>query len=312
MWRDGVPMTNRPDHSDDGHDDFGGLARDLGALVGRRRMLALLGGVGAAGVLAACGGSSASSTTTPTTTGATSTSAAATSTTAAATGGPGGQPPTGGPGGGMSGSSDDADGETPTETNGPYPADGTNGPNVLTSEGIERRDIASSFGEYTGSADGVPITYEFTVLDNATGEPLAGHAFYLWHCTAAGQYSLYEVTDQNYLRGLQVTDADGKVTFTSIFPGCYAGRWPHTHFEVYESPDTATAGSAALKISQSAFPQSDCETVYADSRYGNSASNLGQLSLATDNIFSDGYDTQLATMSGSPSAGYTHTLDVRI
>ncbi|HWL45956.1 MAG TPA: hypothetical protein VNQ73_23650 [Ilumatobacter sp.] len=207
---------------------------------------------------------------------------------------------------------DDEDGEIPSETNGPYPADGTNGPNVLTSDGIVRSDITTSFGEYSGTATGVPITYEFTVLDNTNGEALAGHAFYLWHCTATGTYSLYEETDQNYLRGMQVTDARGKVTFTSIFPGCYAGRWPHTHFEIYESRDTATTGTAALKISQSAFPQDACEAVYALDGYGNSARNLGQLSLASDNVFADGYDDQLATVTGNPTTGYTHTLQVRI
>jgi protocatechuate 3,4-dioxygenase beta subunit len=53
-------------------------------------------------------------------------------------------------------------------------------------------------------------------------------------------------TNQNDLRGIQESDATGKVTFTSIYPACYAGRWPHNHFEVY--PSLATAVSAANKI----------------------------------------------------------------
>lgn len=300
--------------ADTDHDDFGGFGRDVGASIGRRRLLALVGAAGAAGLLAACGSESgASSPTAPT--GTASSGTDTTPTTAAASGdtrsGSGTAPPGSGASGGSDGASDAAT-ETPTETNGPYPADGTNGPNVLTSEGIVRADITTSFGELSGTADGVPITLEFTVLDNATGAPLAGHAFYVWHCTAAGSYSLYEDTDQNYLRGMQVTDANGTVRFTSVFPGCYAGRWPHTHFEVYESLDTATSGSGALLVSQSAFPQDACEAVYADTRYGNSAGNLSRLSLATDGIFADGYDTQLATLTGAPDTGYTHTLLVRL
>ena len=60
----------------------------------------------------------------------------------------------------------------------------------------------------------------------------------MWHCDRLGRYSLYGagVTNQNYLRGTQEADASGNVTFTSIFPGCYSGRWPHIHFEVYSEP----------------------------------------------------------------------------
>lgn len=298
----------------DEHDDFGGLGRDLTGLLGRRRALALLGGAGLAGVLAACGSGGNSATTTAA--GASSTTAAPSTTTGTAAGAPagrpGGAPPSGMGGPSGSGSIDDAEGEIPSETNGPYPADGTNGPNILTTEGIVRADITTSIGDLSGTATGVPLTMTYTVLDNATSEPLAGRAFYLWHCTATGKYSIYEDTDENYLRGIQVTDAEGKVTFTSIYPGCYPGRWPHTHFEVYESLDTATSGSQALKISQLAFPQAECETVYASDNYGDSMTNLGNVSLSSDNVFSDGYEDQLATISGDPTTGYTASLEVRI
>ncbi len=110
---------------------------------------------------------------------------------------------------------------------------------------------------------------------------------------------MYEVTDQNYLRGVQAADDAGRITFTTIFPGCYAGRWPHCHFEVFDSIDAATAGSQATKTSQLALPQADCETVYADRRYGNSLQSLGQLSLSSDNVFADGWDSQLATIANS-------------
>jgi protocatechuate 3,4-dioxygenase beta subunit len=122
----------------------------------------------------------------------------------------------------------------PEETQGPYPGDGSNGPNVLSLTGVVRSDIRSSFAGLSGTADGVPVTLVLTIVSASSCAPLAGRAVYLWHCDRPGRYSLYSsgVTNQNYLRGVQEADASGKVTFTTIFPGCYAGRWPHIHFEV--------------------------------------------------------------------------------
>jgi protocatechuate 3,4-dioxygenase beta subunit len=137
---------------------------------------------------------------------------------------------------------------------------------------------------------------------------------YLWHCDREGRYSLYSdgATDQNYLRGVQEADAAGVVTFTSVYPGCYAGRWPHIHFEVYRSLADATGGGSAAATSQLAFPAEACDAVYATSGYESSMSNLSRLSIETDGIFSDGVDHQLAAMSGDVDAGFTATLPVPI
>ena len=111
--------------------------------------------------------------------------------------------------------------EIPEETAGPYPGDGSNGPDVLETDGVVRSDIRSSFGAMSGTADGVPITLELTVRDLARdGAPFAGAAVYAWHCDREGRYSLYTAgaTDQNYLRGVQIADAAGLVRFTSVFP----------------------------------------------------------------------------------------------
>ena len=75
-----------------------------------------------------------------------------------------------------------------------------------------RRDITSSFGSASGTADGVPATIELTLLDTGNDSaPLSGAAVYVWHCDREGRYSLYSdgATDANYLRGVQVSDADG-------------------------------------------------------------------------------------------------------
>ena len=104
----------------------------------------------------------------------------------------------------------------------------------------------------------------------------------------------------------------GRVTFTSIFPACYSGRWPHIHFEVYASLDDATAATSITNTSQLALPKDVCDTVYATDGYSRSVSNLGQLSIETDNIFSDGYDQQLATVKGGVDEGYTATLTIAV
>ncbi|NNN33256.1 intradiol ring-cleavage dioxygenase [Streptomyces sp. S3(2020)] len=223
-------------------------------------------------------------------------------------------------GGSSSGSTSSGSAECsviPNETAGPYPGDGSNGVNVLKESGVVRSDITKSFGDSAGgTAEGVPLTITLTVVDAASGcgTPKEGAAVYLWHCDRDGNYSLYSegVTEENYLRGVQETDDKGQVTFKSIFPACYTGRWPHIHFEVYGSLEDATAATSITNTSQLAFPKDVCDTVYATDGYSRSVSNLGQLSLETDNIFSDGYDQQLATVKGSVDAGYTATLTVPV
>ncbi|HEU4337716.1 MAG TPA: intradiol ring-cleavage dioxygenase [Nocardioides sp.] len=301
-------------HHDDGevHEHDLGLQHDLGTIerrgfsrMGRRGVLGVLGGLGVAAV-AGCAGDD------------TSTSGAGTSSTTGGppAGGPGGP---GGPGGGAIGGDSSvavAEGEIPEETAGPFPGDGSNGPDVLGESGVVRSDITQSFGSASGRAEGVPLTLRFRVYD-LTGEDvkiLPGAAIYAWHCDRAGSYSMYDgdAADENYLRGVQEADEDGWVEFTSVFPGCYAGRWPHVHFEVYESLDAATDVSDKLRTSQLAFPQDVCETVYATEGYEASVANLSQVSLDSDGVFSDGHSLQMATMKGSVTDGYTATLNVPI
>ncbi|GGY39369.1 intradiol ring-cleavage dioxygenase [Pseudoduganella albidiflava] len=208
----------------------------------------------------------------------------------------------------------------PEETGGPYPADGTNSNgsgvvNVLTQSGVVRSDIRASFGGMSGTAAGVPLTIKLHIV-NANNSCAAADAFavYLWHCDRDGNYSLYSsgVTNQNYLRGVQEADADGDITFTTIFPGCYAGRMPHVHFEVYPTLARASSASNRIKTSQFAFPTDICNQVYATAGYSASVRNLAQISFATDNIFSDGYTLQLATVTGNATDGYVATLTVAV
>ena len=255
-----------------------GLSHDLPRLVSRRRALGLLAGGLGATALAACA-SSDDGTQVTTSSGGSSTA------------------------------------EVPEETAGPYPGDGSNGPNVLAESGVVRSDITSSFGGATGRASGVPTTIEMKLLDVAAGgKALAGAAVYVWHCDMPGRYSMYdaEIADENYLRGVQVSDKQGKVRFATIFPAAYSGRWPHVHFEVYESLEAATAAGSKLRTSQIALPQDACDAVYATDGYEQSVQNLAQTSLDSDMVFSDGYASQLADWSGSPGDGIAVRLNVGV
>jgi protocatechuate 3,4-dioxygenase beta subunit len=206
--------------------------------------------------------------------------------------------------------------EVPSETAGPYPGDGSNGPDVLDDSGIVRHDIRRSFGGSRTLANGVPLRVNLTVTDASKDfAPLAGAAVYLWHCDRAGRYSMYSsgVEDENYLRGIAKTDSSGTAWFTTIFPGCYSGRWPHIHFEVYSSVAKAVANGPIVKTSQLALPKAVCSKVYAASGYAASVGNLARTSLSTDNVFRDDKAIhQLATVTGSVSKGYVANLTIGV
>jgi protocatechuate 3,4-dioxygenase beta subunit len=269
-----------------------GLARDLDTLR-RRRVLAGVAGLAGAALLGAfgCGGSD------DTTSSSSSSS--------------------GGSSGSSGGSGSCA--VSAEETQGPFPADGSNSQNgsvvnALVASGIVRSDIRTSFDSLSGTAAGVPVTLKLTLVDvNASCADLFGYAIYVWHCDRDGEYSIYGVADQNYLRGVQPTAADGTATFTTIFPACYSGRMPHIHIEVYRSTTTATSFSNALRTTQLALPTDICTDVYTNAEgYAQSLSNFSRISFATDMVFSDGTSTEMATVTGSIAEGYEFALQVGI
>ncbi|GAA0663020.1 protocatechuate 3,4-dioxygenase beta subunit [Sphingomonas insulae] len=296
---DGSPASGRHAH---GH----GLTDDLPLLeaqMARRRALQWFAGAGTAALVAGCGGSGTESGSVAVV-GSTATPAPTPATMATAT-------PT--PAATASGCLVD-----PSETNGPYPADGTNTAsgstsNALTASGIVRSDIRSSFLGTTTVATGVSLTLTLTVVNvNAACAPLSGYAVYIWSCDRQGHYSLYTVAAESYLRGIQVTDANGQATFTMIVPGCYDGRWPHIHFEVFSSLSTATSGRYASLVSQLAMPAAVCSAVYADTAtYPASATNFARVSLSSDGVFGDNSAAQTAQqtplLTGSVAAGYIGT-----
>jgi protocatechuate 3,4-dioxygenase beta subunit len=296
-------MTATSDHGTDEHDlgllhDLQTMRRYAGDLVAapaarfdRRGALRLLGGAGLL-ALVGCGSS------------ATDTGAAATSTSSAGSAGSAAT---------TAAASSGSCAVIPQETGGPFPGDGTNGPNALTQSGVVRRDIRSSFGSSTTAAKGVPLSVTLTVQQASTCTPLAGAAVYLWHCDTNGKYSMYDLPNENYLRGVQETASDGTVTFETIYPAAYSGRWPHIHFEVFQTLAKATAAGAKLRTSQLALPEAASKLVYATAGYEQSVSRLAQTSLARDMVFSDdGGKRQTPTYTGDATKGFTMNLSVPV
>jgi protocatechuate 3,4-dioxygenase beta subunit len=181
---------------------------------------------------------------------------------------------------------------SPDETAGPFP---NKHPNSLV-----KSDIVD------GRA-GVGLSITLTVLKQAKEcLPLPGVFVDVWHCDAKGEYSQYgsnrmqkaDHTKDNYLRGRQTTDKDGKVNFVSIYPGWYPGRAPHIHVEVLDQ-----AGES-LGITQIAFPEEVNNAVYAASSY------RGKSDMANDEdmIFRDSLHQNMTdTMDGDIENGYNLT-----
>jgi protocatechuate 3,4-dioxygenase beta subunit len=188
---------------------------------------------------------------------------------------------------------------TPTETAGPFP--------TITPSSLVTANIVSD-------RTGVPRTIKITINNsNNNCAAISGAIVDIWHCDAAGNYSEYggsgmqssNYTSVHFLRGRQTANASGLVTFTSIFPGWYSGRAPHIHVHVYSSD------GSSLLITQIAFPTDVCNTVYTTaSPY--SSRGVQDTSNTQDSVFSDSLASELATVSGSVTAGYTLTQIVTV
>ena len=183
---------------------------------------------------------------------------------------------------------------TPEETAGPYP-DRTG---MLNNPAFFRRDV-------TEGRPGLPLSLTITVVNTKTScGPFADAAVEIWQCDAAGNYSEYgQSSGQTFLRGLQTTDSSGKVTFNTIYPGWYMGRATHIHVEIFVNGRT-------VKTTQIAFPESVSASVYRTGVYA--SKGLNATTNASDNVFSDGVQDEMATLSGDPTSGYTGTITIGV
>ena len=179
-----------------------------------------------------------------------------------------------------------------------------------------RSDITKSFGDASGTAEGVQTTVDLTLLDvSGGGKPLAGAAVYLWHCDMEGRYSMYdqEIASENYLRGVQESDGDGRLSLHDDLPGGLLRALAAHPLRGLREHRRGHLG----RLEAAGPPRSRCRRMRARSStrpagYEQSVQNLAQTSLDTDMVFSDGYAGQLASWSGSPDKGIALKLNVGV
>jgi protocatechuate 3,4-dioxygenase beta subunit len=187
---------------------------------------------------------------------------------------------------------------TAPETAGPYP-DQTG---MLGNMAFYRRDV-------TEGRTGLPLALTITIVNVAANcAAVSGAAVEIWQCDAEGHYSEYAQpgyngVGQTFLRGLQTTDGNGQVTFATIYPGWYAGRATHVHVEIYVNGRSA-------KTTQITFPEDVTAQVYQTGVYASKGQNT--VTNSSDNVFSDGTSTEVATLAGSALSGYVATLTIGI
>src|SRR5678816_4007531 len=175
---------------------------------------------------------------------------------------------------------------TPTETIGPYPS--------LVD--LFRSDIREG-------KSGTLLALTIRVVNANSGCAAVPNAnVEIWHVDAAGDYSQYGTqTTQTFLRGIQTTNSNGEVTFTTIYPGWYQGRATHIHVEV-------TMGGVSRKVTQIAFPESVNNAVHLSGVYASRGTN--PMSNLSDGIFADSLSSELVTPTGSPASGYLSLIHI--
>jgi protocatechuate 3,4-dioxygenase beta subunit len=213
----------------------------------------------------------------------------------------------------------------PEETSGPFPADGSDlhdrgpdplvdrVPNILAMPGIVRQDIRASFATSRRVADGIPLRVELTLLDLSRAcQPLTDSAVYLWNCNRDGDYSLYGrgIEHENYLRGVQFTDHEGRVAFQTIFPACYSGRYPHLHLEIFKSSAHPLDVTTRVLTTQLTAPREVCSRVYDRAPgYTRSAAQFKGLLPGDDMVFASSSPAELAlqtlAINGDLGAGFS-------
>jgi protocatechuate 3,4-dioxygenase beta subunit len=184
------------------------------------------------------------------------------------------------------------------ETAGPYP----DRLGMISNQAFLRQDI-------TEGKSGLPLTLALTIVNvRQNCAAVSNASVEIWQCDATGNYSEYaqpgyDGTGQTFLRGVQVTNSAGIATFRTIYPGWYMGRATHLHVQVF-------VNGAVVKTTQVAFPESVTASVYRTGVYA--AKGQSTTNNASDNVFSDGTQTEMATLTGDTTSGYTATLTVGV
>lgn len=189
----------------------------------------------------------------------------------------------------------------PQQTEGPY----------FVEERLNRSDIRSDPAD--GSVQpGVPLQVVFRVsqVGDRSCTPLKGAIVDVWHCNALGVYS--DVSDPNFntvgkkfLRGYQVTDAQGMAQFVTIYPGWYQGRTVHVHFKIRTA---ATSEPSYEFTSQLYFDDTLSDRIHAQAPYADKGQ--GAIKNNQDGIFRRGGGEQLILQLTPEGKGYIGTFDI--
>jgi protocatechuate 3,4-dioxygenase beta subunit len=173
---------------------------------------------------------------------------------------------------------------SPKETKGPFP-------NKTPSDYVRENII--------GDRKGIALLMTLTIRNKNNGcKPYPNALVDVWHCDSQGNYSEYgggNISNKHFLRGRQITDLNGQVSFISIFPGYYRGRAPHIHVEVLNEVNKS------VLVTQMAFPEDICDTVYATDNY----QGTEYISNMRDGIFRSSLEHNMAdSVAGNLKDGY--------
>lgn len=215
--------------------------------------------------------------------------------------------------------------ESTNVTRGPYFIDNQTDSNiqndVVDTTLPQRSDIRSDSKGSTGTQSGLPLVltiYVGSYSSSGTCNVIENAQVHIWHCNAQGVYSDVgastndngaDLTGSNFLRGYQYTDSEGKVAFTTIYPGWYSGRAVHIHVKVriFDSSGNVTTEATT----QLFFDEDTTSAVYAaNSAY--SRSGTRDTLNTTDNIYAAEDPALLVSLSGSASTGYAGTVSIGI
>ncbi len=190
---------------------------------------------------------------------------------------------------------------TPEGEIGPYFADDSDAR-------FNRRDILSNI-DGSNTQSGIPLTLTIVVLDGGKGcSPYAGAQIDIWHCNASGVYSdeaVENTTTETWLRGYQVTDANGKVTFQTIVPGWYQGRTTHIHLRLRSTYNMASSTSDGSNTTQLFFAQTFVDRL-ATTVAPYNAEGKNPTTNASDHVYAQEENgANVLALAGDDTTGYS-------
>ena len=186
----------------------------------------------------------------------------------------------------------------------------TEGP-FFVDEKLNRSDIRTDPTSGVVSA-GIPLALTFNVsrVANNACTPLTGAYLDVWHCDADGVYSDVSGSSRKFLRGYQITDANGVAAFRTIYPGWYSGRAVHIHFKL-----RLYAGSTRTYefTSQFFFDDSFTDSVYTQNPYGSRGSrNVRNANDGIYNSLSSNDKAGLTLQTSKTSNGYGGVINLGV